>query len=157
MHLRVLTFVSAMFIAYVLSDVAIAEEIVSRYGKISAVELPNKSGSYSIGLDDKSITTVDALAVSLYRVTPSKNEKVENIIVEKVLPGLNCHNEYLLVTISQDRKSIFSPSFGKCMELDGVENLNERVTIRLHSTEINTNNKLRIDSYVWANGKLNKI
>lgn len=129
-----------------------AETLESRYGAVATA--PAKTGdSWIVSLDGREVAVIEAESVSLSRVTP--NGPLDDIIIEKWLPGLHCHHEYLVLTILPDGRTRLSPSFGECMELQGAVALVQGVRVRLRSPA-SPGVKQREALYLWSNGELSR-
>jgi hypothetical protein len=147
-----LKYILLSLVSLLIANATYAENIGSRYGAI--VTSPGKvEGSFIVSFEGKQIAVIEAESVSLNRVTP--NGEAEYIVIEKWLPGLHCHTQYMVLTIHPDKRTQLSPSFGECMELQGATYLKQGVKVSLRSPSI-SGVKQHKARYIWSNGKLSQ-
>lgn len=94
-----------------------ANRIETRYGTVDTVE--HQLDTVDIRFRGKVVRSVEALAASLYRVTP--NSQREFIIVDALIPGMYCHHFFVLVELYADGNADVSDQFGECQELEGTK------------------------------------
>ena len=148
------TRIAVALVVMLASVAARAAELVSRFGTVTALKADASDTSLTIAIDHRPLATVEADDISLYRVTARK-DAFEYLIVEKWLPGLHCHRQYMLLEILPDKATALSPAFGNCMELEGATLARGGVEIALRSPFIE-GVKPHTEMYFWKNGKLQK-
>lgn len=149
LSLRVLTLIAALAIA----GHSMAADLTTRFGRVTTID-SDQSGRSHVTFEGQSVTTIEADSVSLYRVSVASGG-VEYVIVEKWLPGLNCHNEYLVLSIKEDRSFNLTPTFGECMKLEGASFAKGVASIKLRSPP-SLPGKTRFETYVVENGTARK-
>ena len=132
-----------------MSQCSSAADLVTRFGKVVSTD-SDKDGNSHISYEGRSVLSLEADSVSLYRVSAASGG-VEYVILEKWIPGLNCHNEYLVLSIKEDRTFKVSPSFGECMTLEGASFAKGIASVKLR-TPPSLPGKTRFETYVIENG-----
>jgi hypothetical protein len=142
----------AALVATVVASATQAADLESRYGLVEALSI--SESTFTVTFEGKQLAMIEAAEVSLSRVTP--NGKQEHIVIEKWKPGLNCHKSYVLLTITPDKKTSVSPSFGECTDLQAATYLKDGVRIKLRASYNSDAKHPKMISYTWVNGQLSK-
>lgn len=149
MNLRLLAFL----VILILSQDSFAADLVTRFGKVTSTD-SDKEGNSHVSFDGRPVISFEADAVSLYRVSVASGG-MEYVILEKWVPGLNCHNEYLVLSIKEDRTFKLTPSFGECMKLEGAAFVKGVASIKLR-TPPSLPGRAAFETYIIENGVAKK-
>ena len=138
------------------AELASADAIATRFGQVTAQRAVKSSSDFVVAFAGVELARVAADAITLRRVTTSVGND-EYVIVEKTLPGLHCHYEYMLVSVDGVRgTSRISPPFANCLELEGARAARDSVKLTFHSPFIDGVARHQ-EHYVWAGGRLRKL
>jgi hypothetical protein len=149
LKLRLFAFIAVLFF----SQLSFAADLVTRFGKVTSTD-SDKDGNSHVEFEGRPVGTFEADAISLYRVSISSGE-MEYVILEKSVPGLNCKNEYLILSIKEDRTFKLSSMFGECMKLEGAAFTKGIASITLR-TPPSLPGKTRFETYFIENGIVRK-
>jgi hypothetical protein len=130
-----------------------ASDLVTRFGRVRSTD-QDKAGNSRVSINGRTVALFEADAISLYRVSIASGP-TEYVIIEKWIPGLNCHNEYLILYINEDRSVKLSPPFGECMKLEGATFAKGMASVKLR-TPPSLPGKVRFETYVIGNGTVRK-
>jgi hypothetical protein len=143
-----------VFLAFIfLSHTALGADLVSRFGRVTSTD-QDQEGKVHVSFEGKPFVSLEAEYVNLYRVTATSGS-TEYVILETWVPGLNCHHEYLVLAIKDDRSFKLSPSFGDCMELAGASISKGGASIKLH-TPSSLPGRLKFETFDVENGVVRK-
>ncbi len=92
--------------------------------------------------------------INIYRVTPKG--PTEYLIIEKVVAGMHCHNEYSILEISPAGTTALSKTFGECSEFQGATYLVDGALIELNKAYVEGKKKQNTERYKWSKGTLTK-
>lgn len=142
----------ALLVVFITSGLLRAEDLQSRYGLITAKQKEGSGEKFLITLNGINLGEVKASAVSFFRINP--NDMTDYVVIQSWSPGLYCHNEYVILAITESEKSTLSSPFGNCMELEAATTLSDGVQMTLRSPY----GAAPITSrYVWKDGKLSEL
>jgi len=159
---RIILTILACLFSVGLAHAEIPSRVSTRYGDVVVVNSANIKDAFDISLSNKLLTTIKASDTQLnsvedieFSLIPSSG-KNEYVLISKWSPGLHCHYEFVLLEINPDKKTIFSSSFGACMELAAVKSLDHGAEISLISPLI-SGERNSTETYLWAKGKITKV
>lgn len=125
-----------------------------RYGQLRAVPAASKPDQFDLLLNDKLVSSINALGVSFYRVTP-KGEN-EYLIIDSSLSGLNCVHEFRVLQLAASGSYSLSKAFGECTDLTGADYYSDHVVIKT-ADHLQNGHKQKNYSYWLKDGEITSV
>lgn len=128
--------------------------LVTRYGQLRAIPAVTTPDQFDLFLNGKLVSSINALGVSFYRVTP-KGEN-EYLIIDSSLSGLNCVHEFRVLQVAASGSYSLSHAFGECTDLTGADNYSDHVVIKT-ADHLKNGHQQKTHSYRVKNGEITSV